>query len=160
MTEQEFTKKCCTCKEIKPYSEFQKDSARIDGLQIRCRKCFKCISKSRSSKNKLMLEANPSLIPDTKVCHSCKQDKPRFEFSKDGRSKDGLQGKCKQCYNNYVLANKEAVYSTHRVYRYAHKEEKSMQDRVYRAEHKEKMAAWQKAYREVNREERLAKKKA
>jgi hypothetical protein len=34
-------KKCCRCKEAKPFSEFHKNKAQRDGLQAQCKPCLK-----------------------------------------------------------------------------------------------------------------------
>lgn len=48
-----------------------------------------------------------------KTCGVCKEEKPRESFYKDSRSKDGLQGCCKDCtleYNNtYYQKNKDRL---------------------------------------------------
>lgn len=40
---------------------------------------------------------------ETKVCNTCKQEKPINEFSKKG---EGYQDKCKKCAREYYLKNK------------------------------------------------------
>ena len=41
MAEQIISKRCCTCNEIKPLSEFYKNRAVKDGYQRSCKLCFK-----------------------------------------------------------------------------------------------------------------------
>lgn len=38
---------------------------------------------------------------ETKVCSSCKVEKPALDFGKKSASKDGLQSMCKVCHNEY-----------------------------------------------------------
>lgn len=38
---------------------------------------------------------------DTKVCRKCKAARPLTEFSRDAKSKDGLNNQCKQCVREY-----------------------------------------------------------
>lgn len=50
-------KKCCTCKEDKPVTEFYKDKLRKDGLYSRCKKCHnKCVMKNHKKNRKRYLE--------------------------------------------------------------------------------------------------------
>lgn len=50
MLETIVTKRCCTCKEIKPASEFYKASKRKDGLHNRCKQCDKVYSRTPERK--------------------------------------------------------------------------------------------------------------
>lgn len=38
---EDHSKQCCTCKELKPYSEFSRHASRPDGYQARCKLCYK-----------------------------------------------------------------------------------------------------------------------
>ena len=42
-----------------------------------------------------------------KRCSDCKQRKDRSQFYKNRSRKDGLQYKCKQCYNDYNLKRRQ-----------------------------------------------------
>lgn len=51
-------------------------------------------------------------VPDEKRCQGCEHTKPAAEFYRDGRSKDGLLGFCKDCVDDarrIRQAAKEAV---------------------------------------------------
>ncbi|MDQ3704483.1 MAG: hypothetical protein M3437_04535 [Chloroflexota bacterium] len=45
--------------------------------------------------------ARDSSPQDTKICRKCKAAKPLTEFSRDAKSKDGLNSQCKQCVREY-----------------------------------------------------------
>jgi hypothetical protein len=53
-----------------------------------------------------------------KICIKCKNTKPISEFSRHGRSPDGHQYTCKECFNDYsrenYLKNRERRMETHR----------------------------------------------
>jgi NAD-dependent SIR2 family protein deacetylase len=44
-----------------------------------------------------------------KVCIKCKKEKDKNDFHKNSRSKDGLQIKCKDCFKEYSLKNREQI---------------------------------------------------
>ncbi len=77
-------KKCSKCKEIKPFSEFNKNSASKDGYKYYCRKCT----------NKPKEE-----LPDGyKRCTKCKDIKSLDEFFNEPRNKtNGKSSACKKC---------------------------------------------------------------
>lgn len=79
-----------------------------------------------------------------KKCSSCKLEKATELFNKDRSSKDGFNGRCKECDRAKYLANKE---------RYAEN------GATWYAANKERKNASTKRYYEENRELRLAKTK-
>lgn len=56
------------------------------------------------------------LVSLTKLCNCCNSDKSLFEFSKNARSKDGLQYRCKDCDNKYQAIRRKENYLEHREY--------------------------------------------
>lgn len=42
-----------------------------------------------------------------KICHTCKQEKPKQEFHKNKSAKDGLQDSCKKCKRLYSTQHRE-----------------------------------------------------
>ena len=42
-----------------------------------------------------------------KKCTTCKTEKPREAFARHSKTKDGLQGQCRQCRRQYYLDNQE-----------------------------------------------------
>lgn len=77
------------------------------------------------------------MIESNKVCRRCKENKPRTEFNKASREKDGLQDRCRQC-NKIVSAE----------YRAAHPEKERSRHAEYHEKNKEKInervSEWQK----------------
>jgi hypothetical protein len=109
------TKLCSHCKEKKPFSYFCKDKNRKDGLQLWCKFCIKKSIKENKERlfqehKKFQLE-NPITV---KTCTYCKKEKSISEFTKDNKSKDGLDNKCKTCAKQYNLDNKDRISLYHK----------------------------------------------
>lgn len=86
-------KRCYICRKEKPLSEFNKQSARRDGLSCYCRSCDNARQRRSNAKNRLRV-----IVPiDEKTCRRCKLKKPASEFSSLRRNRDGLSGWCKVC---------------------------------------------------------------
>jgi hypothetical protein len=101
VTEEENTKKCSKCKEVKPKGVFGKCKSAKDGLAYHCKACRKLYTKELAVKNRVIYEENKDSLPETKICCACKEDKPRSEFSNNATQKDGLQADCKECKKVY-----------------------------------------------------------
>jgi len=94
-----------------------------------------------------------------KTCYKCKSEKDISEFSKDKRSKDGLQGCCKSCYSDYFKQNKQKFHEAGKKYREQNKELIANQKKQYAKENKDLLKASRKAYYEKNKEHMLAQNK-
>ena len=44
-----------------------------------------------------------------KKCYQCSENKPKSEFAKNKRNKDGLQSDCRNCAKEYRILNKETM---------------------------------------------------
>lgn len=42
-----------------------------------------------------------TLLPNTKICAKCKEEKPLSEFCKSSKAKNGVKSYCKVCDGNY-----------------------------------------------------------
>lgn len=69
--------------------------------------------------------------PEVKRCAGCDETKSMVEFSRDKRSSDGLQGRCKACNRAYRAANRDRIREKDRKYQVANR------DRIaeYKREH-------------------------
>ncbi len=56
------------------------------------------------------------IVPLSKVCNRCNNEKPLFEFSKNSKSKDRLQYRCRDCDNKYQANRRKENYSERREY--------------------------------------------
>lgn len=109
------TKRCSTCKEIKPLSEFHKNKSTKDGLQKSCKNCMKKVRAKHKEKNKAKA---PPIETELKHCSSCKELKLYSEFYKCRTKKDGYHCQCKKCmakYNSTIAAiiNKKRYREKH-----------------------------------------------
>ena len=90
-----------------------------------------------------------------KICGKCKAEKLAQEFSKDSRSKDGLQFKCKACVSQHYKANKESISARVSAWKAENKAHISLQMAAYHVANRSRISA----YKAENRE-RLAKREA
>lgn len=94
------TKRCPKCETVSdnPERDFCKDSRRKGGLAVWCRKCDKVKSqKYRKTPDRYSDSEN-------KECTRCGKIKPRTEFSKCARIKDGYWIYCRACQAAAVKA--------------------------------------------------------
>lgn len=96
-----------------------------------------------------------------KYCPKCKSDKPREEFYKASKAKDGLQGYCKVCVRAISLTRKDYRKSYRKLnskkskdyrkqYTLANKDKITMSNKQYREDNKERVKLSQKTYKENN----------
>lgn len=67
-----------------------------------------------------------------KYCSTCKEYKNFNEFSKSKKEKYGLSCKCKKCYKQQYLENKENVLKNNKNYYYSNKEKIQLKQKEYR----------------------------
>lgn len=72
-----------------------------------------------------------------KHCWDCKETKPTTCYSKQTRSKDGLQSRCKECDKKYREANKASKLHYNKKYYYANQEQILKQKKEYYSDNKE-----------------------
>ena len=110
-------KKCTSCKEIKPITEFFKDASRKDGLCIRCKECHvQLVKKWQMNNNERFREINRILKQTHKKQHS-EQSKKRARanpektraIAKRSREKHPETRRCWQKKNKDKLRNYSAT---------------------------------------------------
>lgn len=111
--EDDNTKRCTKCKEIKNLSEYVKSKTKYKGVQSQCMLC----EKERINKNKEKdIEKNA-----VKVCVKCKIEKNVEEFYKDPNCKFGVKTICKICCKKnikiYQEINKQYLSERSKIYR-------------------------------------------
>lgn len=100
----------------------------------------------------------------TKTCSKCSEIKPLNLFSRSARSKDGLQGRCKECFAEYRKANAERIAkckaeyykdNAERIaeYRKANAEQKAAYNAEYYKDNAEQIAAYNAEYYKANAEQ-------
>lgn len=87
------TKICSACKKSKPRGKFKANLARKDGVESKCKACFKKMYYDATEKIKLLSKISPA----HKICSMCKEDKPCSAFSKNNSDYSGLTAECKKC---------------------------------------------------------------
>lgn len=88
------------------------------------------------------------------MCSACGEEKPREEFYKDKRRKDGLHSRCKVCHlkavRRWQREHPEKVVAAVRKWQASHEEQYSEARRLYRAKNREKISEEYKHWREAN----------
>jgi len=136
-------KRCGKCKQHKNESEFGKDKSRKDGLQRRCKACWKAYNEANKEKKKAYNEANKEKIKAT--------EKAYREANKE---------KIKARQKAHREANKEKIAAQQKAYREANKEKIKARGKARYEANKEKINAYSKAYYEENKEKIKAYGKA
>ena len=100
-------KLCTKCKKWKSESEFGIDRAKRDGLNIRCKDCYKAYTralhrkyrKGKKARIYLRFEDRHRIFRGVrqKLCSSCSKWKDESHYSRNYRLKDGLSLSCKEC---------------------------------------------------------------
>lgn len=106
---------------------------------------------SRSSSACVSLPGSPYLRTTMKTCSNpeCGKTKPLSEFSRDKRSKDGLQSRCKACRAAWDAAYHKANRQIIRDWM-----------RLYYENNRERIAEYRKNYRRMHAKEHSARDKA
>lgn len=137
-------KKCSNCKLELKANTTNFGRHKSGGFQSWCKECKrKDHIKNREERNKRNMERyrelNPiEILPEgMKRCATCEEVKPKNEYGKQSKAKDGLRYSCTECRNKEYMSNRE-----HNIKR----------SRKYYRNNKERMAIITKKYREKNRE--------
>jgi 5-methylcytosine-specific restriction endonuclease McrA len=93
-----------------------------------------------------------------KTCTKCGKKLPATSeyFNSEKKSKDGLKYRCKDCYKEYRIANKERRNEQMEKWRRENKDHERKRAKEYYQEHKKHLIEYAKKYRQENSE--LAKK--
>ena len=100
-------KYCTKCKKWKSVSEFGKDCAKRDGLNIRCKNCYKAYTRALHKKYRkgkkvrvyLRFEERHRILKGVrqKLCTKYGKWKKESEYYKHRSNKDGLSERCNKC---------------------------------------------------------------
>lgn len=92
----------------------------------------------------------------TKICNTCKQEKPTTEFHKQKTGRYGVKADCKCCRvkqsKQYYEANKDEILEKCKQYREEHKQQRFEYAKQYREDNKDKIAVRHKQYAKANKE--------
>jgi 5-methylcytosine-specific restriction endonuclease McrA len=153
-------KRCSKCGEVKPAGDFSKDSSRRDGLDTRCRACFRAYNEANREKvaarKKAYREANREKEAARKKAY--REANWEKEAAQKKAYREANPEKVAAQKKAYHEANREKVAAQQKAYREANPEKVAARHRAYREANPEKVAARNKAYREANREKEAAHK--
>lgn len=97
-------KMCVRCKVHKPIESFWKEKGRPDGHKAACAECVGADNKLTPEDRKKRKDALKTAT--TKVCRTCKEEKPKAEFRIANGNTDKLENQCEKCYDS----NRRAQY--------------------------------------------------
>ena len=121
-------KRCCTCKQEMPLSDFHKDKRRQDGHKGTCKQCLQLLKKQYRQENKEKLAEYYRLY---------------YQANKD---------KLIECHLRYAQANKDKVAEYSRRYYQKNKEKIEKTKRKYELANKEEIARKKREYEIANRD--------
>ncbi len=147
------TKQCTKCKLVLPIDSFYKSKHKKSGYTSWCKGCqrvFRGTGKLREI-----------LPPGLKRCFACKEVLAATSefFSVDNRASDGLQGRCKSCYQIYRATNRERIIKQKKEYYQENRDEiNGVRKEKYHEDHEQKKAQ-ARAYYRANKDHILRRNK-
>lgn len=84
---------CQKCNQDKPFTQFNKNKSKKDGLDIYCKGCVIENSKKYRPERIILLPQDPN----NKICVKCSEEKSKTEFTIMTKQSDGLNTYCKSC---------------------------------------------------------------
>lgn len=93
------SKTCIRCGITKSAELFLKDRRIKDGLNSWCKHCCALSQRERYKNGKY------DVAVSEKICKGCGKNKPASDFGTHKVSRDGLNGKCKECKNDARMRN-------------------------------------------------------
>jgi hypothetical protein len=119
-----------------------------DANGIRC--CRKCgtpkayLNKAKEWVCKLcrLSKVLERVVPATKVCKSCDEEKPSESFHSDLRNKDGLQSRCRDCYANSYTTNKDSIRLKRVAWEKLNQHKKTAYENLRRSRKKKATPSW------------------
>lgn len=96
-------KTCGRCRQSLSVSEFYRNRSAADGLQFACKACVKAYAANpnQERKNRMKREFDSAGVLVARECSRCREVKPTQDFAVNRKSKDGLQGACRECSKVY-----------------------------------------------------------
>ena len=97
------------------------------------------------------------IIPETKVCRTCKLELPAAKFGRNNRNRDGLHSYCKSCYSAYIQSKSKPENLKKAMKKYNAKPEVKEKRKEYQEKYNTKPEVKQR-HNELQRKRRLEKK--
>lgn len=150
-------KECIKCKQIKQYSDFNKDSNKSDGLSSVCKECDRLSSqeyrnkypeyyksyyaeKHKEEKEREIQTQIDLANRGMRVCNLCHKELPITSFGYGGKSNISW---CNDCYRKYKQEYAAKNKEKKREYDKNRRHIKRLQDKEYRKTHKEQIKQYQ-----------------
>lgn len=89
-------KNCCRCGKWLPLANYWKDSKTWDSLVGWCKACV-----GKPVRAAYIVAREEEKYIKTKVCQSCRVEKPKSLFTKNRQCRDGLNRQCAECRAAY-----------------------------------------------------------
>lgn len=100
-SDEERSKRCPDCAEVKPATAFSKNPARSDGLQFYCKSCYSKRAaryyRARQAKLGRTVREHVAVPDGMKYCPRCGVVNPHEQFHRSRTQYDGLFAHCKSC---------------------------------------------------------------
>jgi len=90
------SKVCTRCHELKSFDCYRDDVRYTGGKKTWCKGCESAYGKERRAKAVM-----PQLVPSTKICAMCHQEKEALAFQPKRDASDGLSSWCRECNREY-----------------------------------------------------------
>lgn len=101
-------KRCTSCRELKPATEFHKNRSTVSGLASSCKECMRDHARNRAGRKRPFKarKVYPPAVPGMKYCRHCDEEKPLPAFYKSPVTSDGHASWCRDCINAERLSDK------------------------------------------------------
>lgn len=131
--EPEYTAKaCCCCSVLKPLDAYNRDQNSADGYAYACKECGRVRARQIEDANRALWAAGGSPSPvGPKRCGDCGLDRPKTDFTRAARCKDGLNWRCRDCAKRYHEENRETILARHREYYQANRAQIAKANRAW-----------------------------
>ena len=148
IAEDDNTKRCTKCNEIKNLNLYNSDKYKYKGVKSQCISCNK---KKADENKKKEIDTDAA-----KTCNKCKIEKNVTEFYADPNCKLGVKPQCKLCCEEikkqYREGNKDSIIEKNKIYRDKPENNKRVKivKMMYRKNNAEEIKEYNKIYRKIN----------
>lgn len=148
------SKRCTSCGETKPLSEFYASKSNKDGKTSDCKLCYP--EKVRRRRQANAARTSIPVYYTEKCCTRCGQIKPLAAFHADRARKDGMCPYCKCCAqkksSGWYEKNKDRVRESVKRWIEANKDRKRETDKRWREANKDRRRETHKRWIEANKD--------
>lgn len=106
------TKKCCTCKEVKPIDSFSRGADKKDGMSYRCKECDRASGAKWREKNKDREAERKRLYREKNRDREVERARLYREKNREYLRKQSLEIKHSRQESSKAMATQSGAYST------------------------------------------------